>query len=833
MPLSTERLREIVTELASRPRHEKVRTLVHELLVNGLDARSTEVHFERPIPEVHGRIDALLGRTVFEFKSDLDRERRDAEEQLTRYLGQREADTGERFVGIATDGATFMPYELRGGNLRSLPPFSASPDNPGDVLAWLSSAVAISADLEPTPETVRGELGRGSLAWSLAREELAALWSELDARPEVRLKRDLWAQLMGRVYGASVDQDDLFFQHTYLSALAKTMATHVLGADIPEPADLLAGRPFQEAGISGAVESDFFDWVLASGRGNDLVRRIVLQVGRFRLRDVQTDVLKGLYESLIDPQQRHDLGEYYTPDWLAQQMCDRAIERPLEQRVLDPACGSGTFLFHAVRRYLAATDATRVPSQEATLGASQHVFGVDVHPVSVQIARVTYLLALGEERLHHRPSNLTVPVYIGDSLQWNTQGFLAERDVRIEVPDGGPPLEFPFDVTREPALFDSVIARMLELSTQGAPSEGLGSWLERNHGVAPGTVSTLVLTYETLRSLHRDGRDHIWGFVARNLVRPVWLSQEDQRADVVIGNPPWLPYRFMAQEAQQRFREECRQRGLWMGQVAQQQDLSAYFFAACVEYYLKPSGVIAFVMPYAAMSRRQFAGFRTGIYGERNGGRTGQVHASIRFTEAWAFSHDVSPLFEVPSCVLFAENEADNTKLAPGAGRLPNTAFAASGHLPRRDATLAEATQLLTWQEVPWPSQRRDRVTVGYAGRFRDGAVVFPTVLFRVQPVQAGRLGVNPAAPLVESRRVGLEKVPWRDVPSIRRNIELEFLRPLFLGGSIAPFRLLEPILAVIPWDRQDYYLLNAAQAQINGYAYLAGWLAEAERLWF
>jgi hypothetical protein len=61
-------------------------------------------------------------------------------------------------------------------------------------------------------------------------------------------------------------------------------------------------------------------------------------------------VLKTLYESLIDPRQRHDLGEYYTPGWLAERMCVRAIPDSLCQRVLDPACGSGTFPFHAVRR---------------------------------------------------------------------------------------------------------------------------------------------------------------------------------------------------------------------------------------------------------------------------------------------------------------------------------------------------------------------------------------------------------------------------------------------------------------------------------------------------
>ena len=573
MPLSPERLREVVVELASRPGHEKVRALIYSLLIDGLGARSTEVDFERPVPEVCGRIDALLGRTVFEFKSDLRSETGDAEEKLARYLGEREAQTGERFVGIATDGASFVPYELRRGQLRRLPHFTTSTAAPRDVLDWLDAAVAVAADLLPTPEVVIRELGRGSLAWEVAREELAAMWAEVGEHPDVRLKRGLWSQLLERVYGASVDTDDLFFQHTYLTVVAKTMATHVLGIAMPDPGDLLAGRAFQEAGTGGVVEGDFFDWPLVAQRGPELVRRIALQAARFRLRDIQTDVLKGLYESLIDPEQRHDLGEYYTPDWLAARICERAIDRPLDQRVLDPACGSGTFLFHAVRRFLAAADAAGIGNREALNRCTCQVLGIDVHPVAVQIARVTYLLALGEERLQDRP-HLAIPVYLGDSLQWNTRGFLAERDVLIEVPEGGPILEFPFAVARDPGLFDAVISRMLALSEEEASTEALEAWLRRQHALDDHAIGVLTRTYSDLRDLRSQGRNHIWGFVARNLVRPVWLSQEGERADVIVGNPPWLAWRYMSPQVQEAFRYACQERGIWVGQGAQQQDRS-------------------------------------------------------------------------------------------------------------------------------------------------------------------------------------------------------------------------------------------------------------------
>jgi len=191
MSLSSDRLHEIVSELISRPRHEKVRTLVHEILVNGLGAKSTELNFERQVPEVHGRIDALLGRTLFEFKSDLRREQRDAEAKIPDYLSQRETETGAHFIGVATDGAIFIPYELQDGTLVRFEAFSPQIDKPRELMAWLSSIVAVNVELEPTAEIVKRELGRSSLAWNVAKHELAAIWKEVGTHPDVVLKRDI------------------------------------------------------------------------------------------------------------------------------------------------------------------------------------------------------------------------------------------------------------------------------------------------------------------------------------------------------------------------------------------------------------------------------------------------------------------------------------------------------------------------------------------------------------------------------------------------------------------------------------------------------------------
>ncbi|HXH83943.1 MAG TPA: N-6 DNA methylase, partial [Candidatus Tectomicrobia bacterium] len=818
MSISAERLREIVAELSARPGHEKVRALVYALLVDALGADSASIDFERPLPEVRGRVDALLGHTVFEFKRNLRTERAAAEEELARYLPERERATGARFVGVATDGAEFVAYQMRHGQLAALKSFTTPKDDPRALLVWLDSVVTVQPDLTPDPETVTAHLGRDSVAYDIARARLADAWSEVKEHPDVRLKRQLWADLLEHVYGSKVGDDELFFQHTYLTIVAKAMATLTLGAALPGPADLLGGRPFVDAGIQGAVESDFFDWVLECAAANELIGRIARQVARFRLTEVRTDVLKGLYESLVDPRQRHDLGEYYTPDWLAERICDRAMDRPLDQRVLDPACGSGTFLFHAVRRFLAAADAAGLSNDDALARCCDCVLGVDIHPVAVLIARVTYLLALGE-RLSRPRRPISIPVYLGDSLQWNTRGFLAERDVLVEVPDG-PLLEFPGPVACQPAVFDAVIKAMLDLSAREASVNDFVGWLRREHPVDQRSESVLVGTYQALLQLHRDGRDHVWGYVTRNLSRPVWLSSNEQRVDVVVGNPPWLSYRYMSPSMQKRFRDECQRRGVWAGgKVATHQDLSAYFFARCVELYLRDDGTIAFVMPYAALNRKQFEGFRRGWFGGPD-----EVFATVRFTDAWAFDEGVQPLFPVPSCVLFARRRET--------GPLPSRILAATGTLPRRDATLEEAADALEWREVPWPGAPALEAGSAYRAAFRQGATMVPRMLCCVQLAQVGRLGMNREAPLVESRRTPQEKEPWKSLPPLRATVEARFLRPLYLGESVAPFRLLDPVLAVVPWDEESGRVLDARAALRSGYLHLAGWLEQAERLW-
>ena len=254
----------------------------------------------------------------------------------------------------------------------------------------------------------------------------------------------------------------------------------MLGLNEDDPTRLLSGEALANAGINGAVESDFFDWIVADPDGAKLVRRIMAHVRRFRLAEVESDVMKTLYELLIDREQRHGLGEYYTPDWLAAKMTRHVIDRPLEQKVLDPASGSGTFLFHALRRFLEEAEAGDVAPARRALEATQHVAGMDIHPVAVIIARVTYLLGLSPA-LSGRAGAISVPVYLGDALQLSISEMIGGKELSIRVPpppagdgksgetdgNGREQLDFPDTFCRDPGLFDKAIECMRSGSEQG------------------------------------------------------------------------------------------------------------------------------------------------------------------------------------------------------------------------------------------------------------------------------------------------------------------------------------------------------------------------------
>lgn len=827
----------LLTHLAGKPGHDEVKADFRQLLIDEFGAEIGALHFERRVPEVHGRLDALIGRTVFEAKKNLDREWDEVLRKMPEYLADREREEGERFVGIASDGLKWVVFERQGESLVRVKETILDPEKGEEFLAWLDGALALKSALSPDALTIRAELGQDSVAYRRARDMLASLWTKVRNQPAVALKRQLWSQLLKLVYGREVESDELFFQHTFLVVVAKAIALAVLDLHEDDPKRVLSGAAFEAAGVLGAAESDFFDWVVADGEGERLVRRILKHVRRFRLDQVESDVLKVLYESLIDREERHGLGEYYTPDWLAAKMVRHTIERPLEQRVLDPACGSGTFLFHAVRNFLVAADEAGVPVQTRAAEAVACIQGLDIHPVAIIIARVTYLLALQPVLLRRRGS-VSIPVYLGDAMQLSIRPMMDTQELVIEVPaDGGEngpaKLNFPETFCSDPALFDKAIEALRAGAEAGWTRRQIEAQLGqimhehfvRTAGLRPArkigrieehAISELGATYETYDKLRRNKRNSIWSYVARNLSRPLALSSGLGWANVVIGNPPWLAFRHMTAELQKRFREISRGERLHVGgKFATQSDLSALFTVRCAALYLRASGKIAFVLPFAALTRGQFEKLRGGSFWS----------AKIAWDEVWTMDDSVQPLFPVPSCVVFGRRQGR-------AKAMPERVRAYSGALPLRDAPEDVADKYLTVTEgAPKPAEGVFTGGSAYRKAFRQGATLVPRMLCLVERRSTGRIGSDPSAPYVASRRTSQEKKPWKSLPGVEHRVEAEFLHPVLLGESILPYRVFRPFEGVVPVTAKGE-VLDAKAAANRGYPGLHGWMKNAESVW-
>jgi len=206
--------------------------------------------------------------------------------------------------------------------------------------------------------------------------------------------------------------------------------------------------------------------------------------------------------------------------------------------------------------------------------------------------------------------------------------------------------------------------------------------------------------------------------------------------------------------------------------------------------------------------------------------RTGSFDsARIAWDEAWTMDDSVQPLLPVPSCVVFGRRRATSQPL-------PNTVLAYSGLLPFRDAPEEIANKVLKVTEnAPALSVGTFEGGSVYRKSFRQGATFVPRMLCLVEHKQAGRLGANPSAPLVASRRNSQEKQPWKDLPGIQNPVEAEFLRPVFLGESILPYRVFRPFEVVAPVDAKGK-VLDAEAAANRGFDGLRGWMRKAEALW-
>lgn len=826
-----------------------VRSFILAAELNVSAGQMSDVDMESQVGDgTRHRIDIETGTTVIEVKKDLCRgtTRADAENQLAGYLQRRARQTGARYLGVLTDGREwrlYVPDPDGTGIISAGETLTISTAADTEKLRyWLGTVLATVENVKPTAEAIVRDLGSESPAYAADRATLSALYSAGSRKSEVRLKRELWAKLLRTAFGSAFDDDrDLFVDHTLLVLTGEIIAHAVLGFDISPTGglgahDIVSGKWFHQAQISGVVESDFFDWPAEVDGGEQFVRSLASRLSRFDWTEPDHDVLKHLYEAVISQRTRESLGEYYTPDWLAEVMVSEANQDPLHNRLADVACGSGTFIFHAIRTFLSAADDIGMSNGKTLEALTSKVMGVDIHPVAVTLARVTYLLAIGSTRLAAPDRGpLRVPIFLGDAIQWEERRDLLAADGNItvstegdELVDGGggtlfsDDLIFPRAVATNADAFDALVSDMAEkaLDTSGTLDKTLiNPLLDRARVVSADDRRVLVETFSRWRGLNRTGRDHIWGYYVRNLVRPIWLTQPENRVDVLVGNPPWLRYNKMTGDMQNRYIAMGREKNLLSGpRGASARDLSTLFVARAVELYASSTAKFSFVMPHGTLTRKPHEGFRAGNW---------NIGAAVKFGRSWDLGKASSATgFPMTSCVINGEvGGGGNSKKMPASVQ---------------QWTIPGGKPSMSWVEV---QKRATRIDVDirvlgafdvdgsspYKKKFRSGAIIYPRVLFFIDEVDAGPLGAGAGRARVRSRR-SMHK-PWTEVEPFTGTVERDFIHPVHLGETTLPFRMNAPLEAVVPISLRTPSLL-ADISEINSHSGLSERWSKVEQEW-
>lgn len=628
-----------------------------------------------------GRADAVFNRLVIEYErpgvlSDrlTHRGTSHAVKQVEDYIGElakRDRHDITRVAGIAFDGYYLVFARYREGKFAPEPPVRVNRHSLERFLTWLSSLSSgaaltsenlnrhFSIDQLLTGSILRGlfralrsalSKGDGMVGklfeqWRLFFSEAIDYSEAFGGRKLEPLKK--WVRKAGLEVRSAGEAEQFFFAlHTYFALLVKLLAwlavSRHLGVKLGAPSfaglatadseslrrglqEMESGGIFRAYGILNLLEGDFFAWYLYAWDSaiEEAIREIVKCLDQYDpatltiIPEETRDLFKKLYHYLLPKEIRHNLGEYYTPDWLAQRLLNqvdiefftadpgrnetRLRRKLLSTRFLDPACGSGTFLVLIIARMLELGRALFVPEEKLLESVLRNVVGFDLNPLAVLTARVNYLLAIAD-LLEHRRGDISIPVYLADSVRTPVKGGdLTSFDAYA----------FPTAVGRflVPALlctqarFDR-FCDLLEKSVRG----GLGvsafiSRLERTLNLTPPqwderAASLCRTLYEQLLDLHSRGLNGLWARLLKNNFAPLTVGQ----FDYIVGNPPWVNWENLPDEYRQAIKPIWDRYGLFphggMDTILGKgkKDISMLMSFAVMDQLLRNGGRLGFVI---------------------------------------------------------------------------------------------------------------------------------------------------------------------------------------------------------------------------------------------
>jgi N-6 DNA Methylase len=556
-------------------------------------------------------------------------------------------------VGLASDGEQFV-FIQRHGKQWHTETHRLNEDMVEKLLLWLRAM----SRKDLSPENLIADFGPQSSIAAAVVGVLAKLVHSQE-HPKANVIYEEWRRIFGIVYGteqlrrtrrdpeakalASAYQLDLgvdfpvllFAIHTYYALLMKLLATEVIVAQgglgdtfigalgrgelRSQLTQLESGEILQRQNVKNAIEQDFFGWYPEAWT-SELHEELwhfaqtlaAYDIGTFQIKpDRARDLLKDLYHGLIPEAVRHALGEYYTPDWLAEHTINLAgYDGDPHKTFLDPACGSGTFLImaiHKVRQWL--TDqpvewGSNAKKLEAVNLIRHNIVGFDLNPLAVIASRTNYLFALGPLlRYRGRGVDFEIPVYLTDSVllpgRTDMQPDLFFENT-IPFPMTVGTFNLPVEVVETRQVPD-LMNLLHECIAEDHSRESFVNRSIRQLRLTPGDklCAALRTLFDMMKNLDRQGKNRVWAKLIRNRYAALFFRH---CFDFVVGNPPHVNWEALTPEWRKAAEEEYRHYGLFTLKGLEsrhgggKKDIAALFTYAVMGHFVKDGGVLALVM---------------------------------------------------------------------------------------------------------------------------------------------------------------------------------------------------------------------------------------------
>ena len=430
----------------------------------------------------------------------------------------------------------------------------------------------------------------------------------------------------------------------------------------------------------------------------------------------------------------------------------------------------------------------------------ENVVGIDIHPVAVQLAKATWVMAAADTIRAARAEGtgtgaVSAPIYLGDSMQlrYDTGTLSASQSIELETRETLPGHETPiiFSIPRELARRQTAIDRLIsELATaidEGRDTEHITDTYE----MSDASRQSIKTVATAMQELHAANRNHVWAYYIRNMIRPAIIAE--QKVDRIIGNPPWLTYNQSADIIRTELRKMSEQRyQIWAGgRNSANQDIATLFYTRCAELYAEVDATIGMVMPHSALRAGQHLKWRSGRYKQKGGRNTPSIGLNLRVHEPWDLDNVIPNFFPMPASVVFAQYIG----VGQGAALAPATVQVWRGDWQQGYDDISRKSEALHHDDGKFKSP--------YAELSRRGADISDRQLFFVQPVPHTAMIPTEDTTNVKPRIGNQDKMNYEgQLNQLEGVVSNDNLFDVYLGECIAQYVALDPLKAALPVHR-------------------------------